>query len=121
MVGASDISAGDFPILRQFETGSWLGREFQGLGLGTLTPGFDGFGAVYVTTSAYHDNSPSLGVTWSLGDQPEGRRRERRREDAADPLRFRMPREHFATIRRSDIELVGVEAALPLLGLSEDV
>ncbi len=125
VVGASDIVTRDFPVLAQFETGSWLGRQFQGHGLGkelrlaTLTLGFDGFGAEYATTSAYDDNGPSLGVTRSLGYQAEGRTRERRRNEAADQIRFRMPREHFETIRRADIALVGVEAALPVLGVSE--
>ena len=32
--GTTSLDATDFPLLRQFETGSWLGREFQGRGLG---------------------------------------------------------------------------------------
>ncbi len=69
VVGACDLMATDFPVLRQFTTGSWLGREFQGRGLGkemrvaALTLGFDGLGADYALTDVWHDNAPSLGVT----------------------------------------------------------
>ena len=85
VVGAGDLAAAHFPQLRQFETGSWLGREYQGRGLGkelrlaTLALGFDGLGADLATTGAYDDNGPSLGVTKSLGYQPNGGRRELRR------------------------------------------
>ena len=80
VVGACDLFASDFPTLRQFETGSWLGREFQGRGLGkemrlaALTLGFDGLGAEFATTGLWHDNAASLGVTQSLGYEQAGRR-----------------------------------------------
>ena len=126
VVGASSLGARDFGVLRQFGTGSWLGRHFQGQGLGkelrlaTLTLGFDGLGAELATTAAYDDNGPSLGVTRALGYEFTGRLRERRRDGVGEQLHFRMPRAHFETIRRDDIELAGVEPVLPLLGISAD-
>ena len=69
VIGVCDLSAGDFPSLRQFTTGSWLGRQFQGRGLGkelrmaALTLGFDGFGAEFALTGMWHDNAASKGVT----------------------------------------------------------
>ena len=68
-VGLTDLLAKDFPRIRGVATGSWLGREFQGRGIGkemriaTLTLGFDGLGAEYATTGAFHDNEASKGVT----------------------------------------------------------
>lgn len=124
VVGASDLAATHFPQLRQFETGSWLGGDFQGRGLGkelrlaTLTIGFDGLGADHATTGAYEDNGPSMGVTRSLGYQPEGRRRELRRGQPDEILQFRMAREHFDTIRRDDITVIGAEPVRELLGIS---
>jgi RimJ/RimL family protein N-acetyltransferase len=124
VVGTSDLMAGDFPTLRQFTTGSWLGREFQGQGLGkemrlaSLTLGFDGFGAEFALTGMWHDNAASKGVTESLGYEFEGRRRALRREVSDELLGYRMARSHWETIRRDDIELVGVDAARTFLAIA---
>jgi RimJ/RimL family protein N-acetyltransferase len=62
VIGACDVTAAEFPALQQFTTGSWLGREFQGRGLGkemrmaALTLGFDGLGATFARTALWHDN-----------------------------------------------------------------
>ncbi len=123
VVGASDLFAVDFPILRSFETGSWLGREFQGRGLGTemrlatLTVGFDGLGAEEATTAAFEDNAASRGVTESLGYEPNGRTRSRRRNEPDVHVRYRMDREHFATLRRDDIVVTGLDGVHDLLAL----
>ena len=107
--------ATDFPALRQFETGSWLGREYQGQGIGkemrlaALTLGFDGLGAEVATTGLWHDNAASLGVTTSLGYEQIGRRRALRRgePDETDrlphgsrPLGDAAPRRHHAPRHR---------------------
>lgn len=124
VVGASGMRAEDFPTMRQFESGSWLGREFQGQGLGkelriaTLTLGFVGFGAEFATTGAWTDNGPSLGVTRSLGYRQIGDPRRMRVDHPDRMLVFEMSRAHFVEIvRRDDISLHGVEAARDLLGL----
>jgi RimJ/RimL family protein N-acetyltransferase len=123
VVGTTSLITSDFAVTRAFETGSWLGREYQGKGLGkemryaTLQLGFDGFGAEQATTGAFTDNPASLGVTRALGYEPNGRLRHERRGEMAESLRFRMSREHWATIRRDDISLHGVEAAAAMLGL----
>lgn len=123
VVGTTSVIAGDFAVLRQFETGSWLGREHQGKGIGkemrlaSLHLGFEGFGGQWAVTGAFEDNGPSLGVTRSLGYQPQGRRRATRRGELAHLVGYEMPREHWrAELRRDDIVLDGVEACLPLLG-----
>jgi RimJ/RimL family protein N-acetyltransferase len=116
-VGACDLGAEHFSTLRQFTTGSWLGRGFQGHGLGkefrmaALTLGFDGLGAEFALTSMWHDNRPSIGVTESLGYEPVGRRRALRRDAADELLEYRMTRAHWERIRRDDITLSGVERA----------
>ncbi|HWM21298.1 MAG TPA: GNAT family protein [Ilumatobacteraceae bacterium] len=123
VVGSTSIGTSEFAVTRAFETGSWLGREYQGQGLGkemryaTLQLGFDGFGAEQATTGAFTDNPASLGVTRSLGYEPNGQLRHERRGELAESLRFRMSREHWDTIRRDDITLHGVEAAAAMLGL----
>jgi RimJ/RimL family protein N-acetyltransferase len=126
VVGTSGLIASDFGRMRQVETGSWLGREHQGRGIGkemrlaTLALGFDGFGAEWATTGAWHDNGPSLGVTKSLGYTVAGRRRAIRDDREPDTLLgFEMPRAHYDEhLRRDDIELIGVEPVRELLGIS---
>lgn len=114
LVGLTDLLATRFATTRQFETGSWLGQRFQGKGIGkemrlaTLTLGFDGLGAEYAVTAAWHDNGPSNGVTRSLGYELIGHKRDVRRDEAAEQLQYRMDRAHFDTIRRDDIALTGV-------------
>jgi RimJ/RimL family protein N-acetyltransferase len=121
MVGLTDLVAVHFATTRQFETGSWLGRRFQGAGIGTemrlatLTLGFVGLGAEFAVTAAWHDNGPSNGVTRSLGYELVGRRREVRRNEAVEQLQYRMDRAHFETIRRDDIVLIGVDAVRDFL------
>lgn len=123
VVGACDLAAAEFPALRQFETGSWLGLEHQGRGIGkelrlaALTLGFDGLGAEFAMTGLWHDNAASLGVTTSLGYEPIGRRRALRRGQPDELLGFRMDRAHWATLRRDDITLHGIDAARAFLAV----
>jgi RimJ/RimL family protein N-acetyltransferase len=123
VIGASDLFATDFLKLRQFETGSWLGREFQGQGFGkemrfaSLLLGFDGLDAQTAVTSAWHDNAPSLGVTQSLGYEPASRRRALRRGEPVEQLDFIMDRTHWKAIRPDGMSLHGIEQAREFLGL----
>jgi RimJ/RimL family protein N-acetyltransferase len=124
-VGTTSLEATDFAILHQFETGSWLGQEHHGQGIGTemriasLQLGFAGLGATLATTSAFHDNGPSLGVTRRLGYTPTGSNRLVRRGQAATTLEFEMTRQHWNThVRRDDIDIHGLDACRPLLGLA---
>jgi RimJ/RimL family protein N-acetyltransferase len=124
VVGSTSLESVDFPTLREFGTGSWLGRDYQGRGIGkemrtaTLHLGFLGFGADNATTDAWPDNAPSLGVTRSLGYQPNGTRRALRRSDAGELHRFQMSRSDFMKrLQRDDITLHGVEVCLGLLGI----
>jgi RimJ/RimL family protein N-acetyltransferase len=125
LVGLTDLFATRFETTKQFETGSWLGREFQGRGIGkemrlaTLALGFDGLGADYALTAAWHDNGPSNGVTRALGYDLVGRTRDVRRDEAVEQLQYRMDRTHFDTIRRDDIELRGVEGVREFLQLAD--
>ena len=125
VVGTTSLMATEFPTLRQFETGSWLGRRHQGKGLGremrvaTLHLGFVGFGAHWATTGAFEDNAPSLGVTQGLQYTEVGRRRVVSRGQARMLRGYEMSRADFVDrLQRDDIQLHGVTDCLPLLGLS---
>ena len=123
-VGATSLVADDFPVLRTFETGSWLGRRFQGRGIGTemrlasLQLGFQGLDARQATTTAFVDNAVSLAVTRRLGYEPNGMAVKKRRGEHAEQYRFRMSRTAWASIGRDDITLSGVGPCLELLGLT---
>ncbi len=125
IIGCTTLSADDFPIMRQFETGSWLGRAYQGRGLGrelreaALHLGFVGLGATLATTSAFGDNAPSLGVTRSLGYSANGVSRKIRRGEPASSLLFKLTSEDWAVrLRRDDITIEGIGSCLPFLGLA---
>jgi RimJ/RimL family protein N-acetyltransferase len=124
LVGTTNPLAHGFPATRTFETGSWLGRRYQGLGLGTelriatLHLGFLALDAEYATTRAFADNLASLGVTSKLGYEPNGTQLEERRGSASETRSFRMSRRHFLdTVARTDIEIAGGEGVRELLGI----
>ena len=123
VVGLCDLGANEFSALRQVKTGSWLGLEFQGQGLGkefrmaALTLAFDGLDAEIALTGLWHDNAASRGVTESLGYEFVGRHRALRRRAPDEQLDYRMALAHWTTIRRNDITLHGVERAREFLGI----
>lgn len=122
LVGTTSLLSNHFGALRQFETGSWLGREFQGRGIGkemrqaALHLGFAGLGATLATTAAWHDNDASLGVTRSLGYTAAGTQRRLRRAEMGVSHIFHLTRDEWeARLRRDDITLHHVDPCLPLL------
>jgi RimJ/RimL family protein N-acetyltransferase len=125
VVGSGGIGAHKFVRLRSFETGSWLSRAHQGRGLGTemraalLHLGFAGLGAAEATTAAWSDNARSLAVTRHWGYEPNGVFVGLQGERRGQLHRFRMSRDHWESIRRDDIELVGVDPCRDLLGLAD--
>ena len=78
LVGSQGLSTRDYLITRIGETGSWLGREFQGRGIGTAMRKvmcafvFDHLDAQFITSSAYTDNASSLGVSRKCGYRENG-------------------------------------------------
>lgn len=78
LVGSQGYGTRDFLVTRIGETGSWLGREFHGRGIGTAMRKvicaflFDHLGAKYITSSAYSDNPASLGVSKKCGYRENG-------------------------------------------------
>jgi RimJ/RimL family protein N-acetyltransferase len=125
VIGSSNLGAESFPARRWFETGSWLGRDFQGQGIGTemrvatLQFGFVALDALVAGTGAFADNGPSLSVTRKLGYVANGIEHHERRGELAEIHKYRMSRDHFMSeIRRDDVEIVGDEAAREILGVS---
>lgn len=122
-VGVCAVTADGFLTRRTVSTGSWLGRRYQGHGLGremrtaALQLIFAGFDADVARTAAWHDNAASLGVTRSLPYVQTGSSRQSRRGVFDTMLEFAMTRAQWETLRRRDIELIGVDAVIDQLAL----
>lgn len=103
VVGMQELSAQDLPVLREVATGSWVGREHQGRGIGTrmraavLSFALGTLGAEHATTEAFEDNAASIAVTRRLGYRPDGEDRLVRQGRPARSLRFRLRTEGFSS------------------------
>ena len=86
LVGSQGFETSDFLVTRTGETGSWLGREFHGRGIGTAMRqaicafAFDHLDAEEVTSGEFLDNPSSLAVSRKVGYRPNGVRRVKRRQ-----------------------------------------
>ena len=124
-IGTQEITGIEFPAVRSVETFSWLARSHQGLGLGremreaVLHLAFAELGADRALSEAFEDNVPSSRISLAMGYEPEGTVWRTRRGEAAPMTRFVLTREAWEARRRSDVEVRGLEACLPLLGLEE--
>jgi RimJ/RimL family protein N-acetyltransferase len=78
LVGCQGFSTADYLVLRSGETGSWLGRRFQGRGIGTAMRQvicaflIDHAGARHITSAAFADNPASLAVSRKTGYTDNG-------------------------------------------------
>ena len=85
VVGTQGFATRDFLVTRTGETGSWLGREHQGRGIGTAMRQamcaflFDCLDAQVITSGAFVDNPASLAVSRTVGYRPNGEHRVMRR------------------------------------------
>ncbi len=118
VVGVQGMDAHNFGSLRSVETGSWLGRAFQGQGLGKemrhaiLHLAFEGLGAEEAHSGAFHDNVPSLATSRSVGYVENGETLALRRGVPDRIKRVRMDRATWESRRRDDIEIIGLDACL---------
>jgi len=84
LVGCQGFTTKDYLVTRGGETGSWLGRRFQGRGIGTAMRQvmcafiFDHLDAQHITSSAFEDNPASLAVSRKTGYADNGTERRSR-------------------------------------------
>jgi RimJ/RimL family protein N-acetyltransferase len=123
VIGTQEISGRQFGVLREFITGSWLGRRYHGNGFGTemraavLHLGFVGLGAEYAVSDAFEDNAPSLNVSRKLGYQPDGIQRLVRRGKPATEIRLRLGRKDWEANHKLDVDIDNLKKCLPLFGV----
>lgn len=124
IVGTQGLIGRDFAILREVSTGSWLGRDYQGQGIGTemraavLFLAFEGLHAEYATSGAFEDNAASLAVSRKLGYTDDGIERQVSRGRPATVRRLRLDRAAWAARRSVPVEIHGLEACLPCFGIA---
>jgi RimJ/RimL family protein N-acetyltransferase len=112
-VGLQSLEGEAFPVTGAVTTGSWLGREFQGQGIGKemraaiLHLAFEGLGARVAYSGAYEDNPASLKVSRALGYSENGDQINSREGKPAREIRLKLTREAWEERRRQDIEVVG--------------
>jgi|SRR5215472_2789114 len=122
MVGAQDLEASDFRLLRTVSGGVWVGRPHQRRGLGremreaVLHLAFAGLGACAAGATTFDDNQASIALLRGLGYADNGREPAVRRGAPGQTLRLRLDRAGWERIRRDDIAIEGLEPCLPLLG-----
>ncbi len=124
-VGFQDLRAEHFATFRTVATGSWLGREFQGRGIGrlmrqaALALAFDHLGAEVAETEALLDNPASNGVSIAIGYEPNGFGRLAPRGVARETQRFRLTVDGWRARPRPEVGVEGLAACLGLFGLTQ--
>jgi RimJ/RimL family protein N-acetyltransferase len=122
-VGTQSLYARDFARVRMVHSGSWLGRDHQGHGLGTemraalLALSFEGLGAEVAETEAFLDNAASLGVSRRLGYEDNGIGRLSPEGTPRDVQRFRLTAERWRTIDRPAVSIEGLDSSLEMFGV----
>ncbi|WP_210502539.1 GNAT family N-acetyltransferase [Nocardioides xinjiangensis] len=123
VIGAQGVAARDFPVTRTGETGSWLGREHQGRGLGTAVRRafcellFDHLGFEEITSAAFLDNPASLAVSRKVGYRPTAVTRRRREGELALNQGLVLTPETFVR-GEVPVEVTGAGAVRSFFGLA---
>jgi len=120
VIGMQDVGAVEFAGRREVGTGSWLGREFQRQGFGTeqraaiLEFAFRGLGAEAALSGALIGNVASQRISENLGYRRTGMREIAPRGEPVPHYDYRIERSEWRC--PVEVEMVGVEPALPLFG-----
>jgi RimJ/RimL family protein N-acetyltransferase len=121
-VGVQGMESENFAETRVVGTGSWLGRRFQGEGVGTemrtavLELAFRGLGAEAARSGAIDGNAASLRVSEKLGYRVVGRGTVVPRGVEVDHTDVELRREDWKP--PFAVEIGGLGPCLPLFGLS---
>ncbi|MDY0909825.1 GNAT family protein [Microbacterium sp. CFBP9034] len=120
-VGIQGLVAEDWQVLQSVQTGSWLGRAHQGVGIGrrmralALHLAFEGLGAREATSGAFADNPASNAVSRRLGYESNGSVQVAREGVGQLHHNYRMDRARWLTLR--DAHAGVLEAPVQLAGI----
>ena len=121
-IGAQHVEGEEFAILRTVHTGSWLGREHQGRGLGkemraaVLGFAFDGLDALVAESSAFVDNAASNGVSRALGYEENGVGSLAPQGVARPTQKFRMTADMWRSRPRPALGIEGLDGIRGMFG-----
>jgi RimJ/RimL family protein N-acetyltransferase len=121
-VGVQGVSTKEFLVTRTGETGSWLGQEFQGQGIGTLMRQaicvlcLDHLDFAEVTSGAFVDNPASLGVSRKVGYRRNGEERLARKGAVATNVHLLLTPDDLVRPPYA-VEVAGVAAFREQIGL----
>jgi RimJ/RimL family protein N-acetyltransferase len=124
VAGTQELSAADFAVLHEVDTGSWLGLRHHGRGIGTemraavLHLAFAGLGAEWATSAAATDNPASRAVSRKLGYAEDGVERVAVRGVVSTHVRLRLDRAAWEAHRTVPVAVEGLDPCRELLGLS---
>jgi RimJ/RimL family protein N-acetyltransferase len=124
-VGVQALIARDFPVIRQVESGSWLGQRCQGQGYGTemraaaLFFAFDSLDAQLATSASFVDNPASIAVSRRIGYREDGVQRMAREGAPVEQLRFQLTRDDWQRHRRVEVQVEGFERCRSIFGLDQ--
>ncbi|WP_228539528.1 GNAT family N-acetyltransferase [Nocardia sp. XZ_19_385] len=123
VVGTQSISARDFAVCAEVNTGSWLGLKYHGQGMGTemraavLELAFAWLGADSAVSGAFEDNFASHAVSRKLGYEKDGVEMHAVRGKPAVLRRLRLTRARWEAAPRVPVEVTGLAECLPLFGV----
>ncbi|MEA5053420.1 MAG: GNAT family protein [Propionicimonas sp.] len=121
VVGVQGVATEDFLATRSGETGSWLGLQHHGRGIGTRMRQalgalcFDHLGFEQLTSGAFADNPASNGVSRRVGYQPNGVDRLARRGTWVANNKYLLTPATF--IRGTPVSVTGADAVRQFVGL----
>lgn len=129
LAGVQDLHASQFALRRTVATGSWLGRAYQGAGIGTLMRqlvvgfAFDELDAERCESGYVVGNHASAAVSRKVGYRDDGRRRivQHTREGRAGVDEQRVTVTPATFVRPAgSVHVTGAEALRRFLGIERD-
>jgi RimJ/RimL family protein N-acetyltransferase len=123
-VGIAGLDAGQFPARGVLETSSWLSSSMRGQGLGkemrlaSLAFGFDHLGALEAHSDATEENVASIGVSTSLGYEPNGEDILITPKGAQRLRRFRITRSAWQAIAHPPVRIEYPQNLLEWFGIT---
>jgi RimJ/RimL family protein N-acetyltransferase len=121
-IGSQSMRAEDFSTRREVDTGSWLGQDFQGQGIGTemrtavLELAFRALGAEAALSGSILGNESSKRVSEKLGYAVTGTSTIAPRGEPVEKFDLRLGRSEWRA--PFPVEIEGAEPCLPLFGVT---
>jgi RimJ/RimL family protein N-acetyltransferase len=133
IVGIQSVGATNFAVRRWASTGSWLGKDHQGAGIGSemrravVDFTFEHLGALSLSSGAMADNIVSHRVSLGLGYAPNGIEVVERRGERTELTRYLLTRERWLEAKADPSsgggpvdQVEGLDACRAMLGLLTD-